>query len=412
MPTAASLSSELLSIPATIIRGGTSKGVFLAESDLPADRTLWGPFLIALFGARDATQIDGVGGARPTTSKCCIVGPSSRPDADVDYTFAQVGIGEPKVYWDFNCGNLTPAVGVFAILAGFVKPKPGTTEVSVYQTNTRMILGIEVPTDADGVPVFDGAAQTAGVSGTGAPVLTNFSRTVGASLGGGLFPTGNRSDVLTVPKVGDITCTIVDLANMCVFFRADEAGLDGFEMPDRGPEVVGTYIAVRQAAQRLLGVDPSKTTPWPVSVAKPKPYTMLNGLELAEQDYDFAVRFAGIQPMRDTMHEAYPGTASCCTGVAAVASGTVVNEVYASRGRRDGVVAIGHPSGVMRVGAAVHDDADGRPVVDQATFDRTVRPIMRGEAYVRRSDMGTLTDAIGAGEPTRAGVPSTSGELA
>ena len=108
------------------------------------------------------------------------------------------------MYWDFNCGNLTPAVGVFAILAGLAKPQPGTTTVSVYQTNTRTILGIEVPTDDYGVPVFEGTARTAGVTGTGAPVLTNFSRTVGASLGGALFPTGNRTDVLTVPGVGDL----------------------------------------------------------------------------------------------------------------------------------------------------------------------------------------------------------------
>lgn len=410
MVTRASLSGALLSIPTTIIRGGTSKGVYLLESDMPADRTLWGPFLIALFGARNATQIDGLGGSRPTTSKCCIVGPSGRPDADVNYTFAQVGIGEAKVYWDFNCGNLTPAVGIFAILAGLVEPRPGVTEISVYQTNTRMILGIEIPTDADGVPLIDGTAHTAGVAGTGAPVLTDFSRTVGASLGGGLFPTGNRTDVLTLPGIGDITSTIVDLANMCVFFRADEAGLDGFEMPDRGPDVAATFAAVRQAAQRLLGVDPSKTTPWPVSVAKSRGYTMLNGEPLNEGDYDFAVRFAGIQPMRDTMHEAFPGTASCCTGVAAVAGGTVVHELYRRRARTDGVVAIGHPSGVLQVRATVHDE-DGQPVVDRATFDRTARPIMRGEAYVRRSDLSALSAAIAEDEPTRAGVPSAPREL-
>jgi len=404
MATTASLSSELLSIPTTIIRGGTSKGVYLLQSDLPQDSTLWGPFLIALFGARDATQIDGLGGSRPTTSKCCIVGPSSRPDADVNYTFAQVGIGEEKVYWDFNCGNLTPAVGVFAILAGLVEPKPGVTHVSVYQTNTKMILGIEIPTDAAGVPLMDGPARTAGVSGTGSPVLTNFSRTVGASLGGSLFPTGNRTDTLTLAGIGDITCSIVDLANMCVFFRANEAGLDGFEMLERGPEVVGTYIAVRQAAQRLLGVDPAKTTPWPVSVASPRTYTLLNGQPLGADEYDFAVRFAGIQPMRDTMHEAFPGTASCCTGVAAVASGTIVNQIYASRRHQDGEVAIAHPSGVLRVSAAVHEQ-DGRLVVDQATFDRTVRPIMRGEAYIRASDLPAIAAAIGADEPTRASVP-------
>lgn len=399
-------SSGLLPIPTTIIRGGTSKGVYLLESDLPEDRTLWGPFLIALFGASDATQIDGLGGARPTTSKCCIIGPGSH-GADVNYTFAQVGIGEQKVYWDFNCGNLTPAVGVFAILAGLVEARPGRAQVSVYQTNTRMILGIEIPADSDGVPLVDGEDETAGVFGTAAATTTDFSRTVGASLGGDLFPTGNRTDILTLPGIGDITATIVDLANMCVFFRAEEAGLDGFEMPERGPEVVGAFVQVRQAAQRLLGVNPAKTTPWPVCVAKPRSYTLLNGQLLDEDGYDFAVRFAGIQPMRDTMHEAYPGTASCCTGVAAVTGGTVVNDIYASRGRTDGVVGIGHPSGVMDVRAATHDDG-GRCVVDQAAFDRTTRPIMRGEAYVRASALNALAASIAETEPTRSGVPSAA----
>lgn len=405
MVTTASLSSELLSIPTMIIRGGTSKGVYLLESDMPEDRTMWGPFLIALFGARDVTEIDGVGGARPTTSKCCIVGPSSRPGIDVNYTFAQIGLGEPKVYWDFNCGNLTPAVGVFAILAGLVKPQPGTTTVSVYQTNTRTILGIEVPTDDYGVPVFEGSARTAGVTGTGAPVLTNFSRTAGASLGGALFPTGNRTDVLTVPGVGDLTCTITDLANMCVFYRADEAGLTGYETLDQGPRVAGVSHEVRKAAQRLLGVDPAKTVPWPVCIAEPAPYTMVNGQPLAAGDYDFAVRFAGLQSMLDTLHEAFPGTASCCTSVTAVTSGTVVNQIYARTHGQDGVVRLGHPSGVMRVGAAVHVE-DGQPVVDRATFDRTARLILRGEAYVRASDLRTLAAAIDAAEPTRAAVPA------
>lgn len=403
MPMATILNGELISIPSMVIRGGTSKGVFLLERDLPEDRTLWGPFLIALFGARDATQIDGVGGARPTTSKCCIIGPGTS-GTDVNYTFAQIGIGEKRVYWDFNCGNLTPAVGIFAILAGLVEAQPDTTRVSVYQTNTRMRLGIEIATGPDGTPLMDGQSETAGVSGSGASVLTDFSATVGASLGGGVFPTGNRTDTLTVPGVGSLTCSIVDLANMCVFFRAEESGLDGFEMPDRGPEVVGTYIAVRQAAQAYLGVDPEKTTPWPVCIAPSRRYTTLSGQRVAQSEYDFAVRFAGIQPMRDTMHEAYPGTASCCTGVAAVAEGTVANDLYAASRRQGDAVAIGHPSGVMRVEARVHGK-QSECVVDRATFARTVRPIMRGEAFVRRSDFQGLAAELAVNEPTRSRVP-------
>lgn len=405
MTLTATASGELLSIPAMVIRGGTSKGIYLLASDLPEDRTMWGPFLIALFGASDARQIDGLGGAMPTTSKCCIVGPSRRPDADVDYTFAQIGIGEEKVYWDFNCGNLTPGVATFAILRGLVPAVPGTTRVRIHQTNTRMLLAVEVPTSADGSPLMDGSLEIAGVTGSGAPVLTDFSATVGASLGGALFPTGNRRDVLKVAGIGELTCSIVDLANMCVFFRAEEAGLSGLEMPEQGPQVVGTFVAVREAAQQLLGVDPEKTTPWPVSVTSPRTYTTYSGCLLTADACDFAVRFAGIQPMRDTLHEAYPGTASCCTGVAAVAEGTVVHHLYAARQRDDDTVVIGHPSGAMLVEARVRDE-DGRCEVERATFGRTVRPIMQGEAYVRRSDLARLASALGPETPTRHGVPA------
>jgi 2-methylaconitate cis-trans-isomerase PrpF len=401
----ATSSGEMLSVPAMVIRGGTSRGVYLLESDLPADRSLWGPFLIALFGARDVRQLDGLGGAMPTTSKCCIVGPSSRTDADVDYTFAQVGIGEPKVYWDFNCGNLTPSVGTFALLKGLVPAVPEMTRVRIFQTNTRMPLAVEVPTGPDGSPLADGPLRIAGVSGTGPEVLTDFSATVGASLGGPLFPTGRRVDVLSVPGVGEVTCSILDLANMCVFFRASEAGLTGYEPLDRGPSVVPTFIAVREAAQRLLGIPHEKTTPWPVAVAPPAAYPTVGGGTLAAGAYDFATRFGGIQPMRDTLHEAYPGTASCCTAVAAVAAGTVVNELYAARPHTGDTVLIGHPSGVMRVEARVSETPDGC-VVERATFARTTRPIMQGEAFVRRSDLAALTEELSPSEFTRSGVPA------
>jgi 2-methylaconitate cis-trans-isomerase PrpF len=400
----ATMAAEMESIPAMVIRGGTSKGVYLRARDLPADHSLWGPYLIDMFGARDARQIDGIGGAMPTTSKCCIVEASTRDDADVDYTFAQVGIGEERVYWDFNCGNLTPAVGTFAILAGLVPATPGVTSVRVYQTNTRMLLTVEVPTGPDGSPLVAGDFEMAGVTGPGAPVTTDFSRAIGASLGGGLFPTGRRTDVVTVPGVGEVTCTIMDLANMCVFFRAEDVGLTGYEMPADGPlGVAERFHEVRRAAQDLLGVDHAKTTPWPVAIAPARDFELYGGGTLAAGDYDFAVRFAGIQPMRDTLHEAFPGTASCCTAVAAVAEGTVVHGLYA--GRKPGSVLIAHPSGVSVIEAAAHEE-DGACVVDAVRIARTARPIMRGEVFVRKSEVDRLCSVIPASDRTRSAVPA------
>ena len=398
----ATTTTELIAVPATIIRGGTSKGVFLLESDLPQDRSLWGPYIMSLFGSRDPRQIDGLGGAAPTTSKCCIVGPSRQADADVDYTFAQVGIGEEQVYWDFNCGNLTPSVGTFAVLTGLVEPQPGVTVVRIYQTNTKARLKVEVPTADDGTPLVEGGLAIAGVSGTGAPTLTDMSAAVGASLGRGLLPTGHVADMLHVPGIGQVRCSIVDLANMCVFFPAEAAGLTGLEMPVDGPRVVDKFIAVRKAAQDLLEMQPTKTTPWPIAVSAPREYVALNGSTVAAGSYDFAVRFAGIQPMRDTLHEAYPGTASCCTAIAAVVPGTVANEHYARR-RHEGVeVELAHPSGVMQVEARARPEGESF-AVERATFGRTVRLIMRGEAYVRRAEVERLVRSISADEPTRKG---------
>jgi len=228
------LLDHLASIPGTYIRGGTSKGLHVLESSMPADRTLWGPMIISMFGAGDPRQIDGIGGAQPTTSKCCIVGPSRHPLADVDYTFAQVGIAEEEVQWDINCGNLTASVGVFAILSGLVAPASPVTRVRVYQTNTRSLVEIHVPFGAGGMPV-EGDLAIGGVPGSGAAVGIDFSKTSGATLKRGVLPTGRRRDVLDVPGIGRIECSIVDLANMCVFFRARDLGLTGYEMPHRRP---------------------------------------------------------------------------------------------------------------------------------------------------------------------------------
>jgi 2-methylaconitate cis-trans-isomerase PrpF len=397
------MTDEMVAVPAMVIRGGTSKGVFLRARDLPADHSLWGPYLIDMFGARDARQIDGIGGAMPTTSKCCIVEVSERDDADVDYTFAQIGIGEERVYWDFNCGNLTPSVGTYAVLAGLVPAVPGRTRVRVHQTNTRMLLTVDVPTGPDGSPLVAGDFEMAGVTGAGAPVTTDFSRAIGASLGGGLFPTGRRTDVIEVAGVGKVTCSILDLANMCVFFRAEDAGLTGFEMPTDGPRVAERFHAVRRAAQDLLGVDHDTTTPWPVAVTAGRDFELYGGGVLAAGDYDFAVRFSGIQPMRDTLHEAFPGTASCCTAVAAVTEGTVVHGLYP--GRKPGIVQIAHPSGVLVIEAAAHEQ-DGAVVVDTVRIARTARPIMRGEVFVRKAEVERLCSVIPASDRTRSTVPA------
>jgi 2-methylaconitate cis-trans-isomerase PrpF len=405
---------EQFAIPATIIRGGTSRGVFLLEKDLPEDRTLWGPYLIELFGSRSGRQIDGLGGADPTTSKCCIIGPNADPAVDITYTFAQVGIGEQKVYWDMNCGNLSASVGTFAILSGLVEAVQPVTTVRVYQSNTRRILKVEVPVGEDG-PLVDGDLEIGGVPGTGAAVKIDFAETVGASIGRGLFPTGNRIDTIDVAGHGPLEVSIVDLANMCVFFRAGDLGYSGLEGTDQGHRLAPVFDEVRYATQALLGIPRGGSTPWPVSIAASADYPSSLGDSVVEGgSFDLTARFAGIPSMGDRMHQAFPGTGASCLAVAAVTAGTIVNEVYSvstSSAHREGIVRFGHPTGVMEIEAG-SSEIDGEVVVDRASSARTVRLIMEGKAYLRASEIERLTREIDVADPTRSTVPSSSVELA
>ena len=395
---------DLIEIPASIIRGGTSKGVYLLEDDLPSDRSLWGPYLLALFGSGDARQIDGIGGADTTTSKCCILGRSTHPDVDVTYTFAQVGIKEKTVFWDINCGNLTASVGVPAILAGLVKPTAPVTRVRVYQTNTRKMVRIDVPFGTEGIPV-EGALEVTGVPDTGAPISIDFSQTVGASLGGGVLPTGNRIDRVTVEGVGEIECSIVDLANMCVFVRARDLGYAGIELPDRGPEMAPRFFALKRAAQKLLGMGYGKLTPWPVIVSDPVDYTSFMGTTVRGDSFDVAVRVVGAST--PVMHRAFMGTGASCTATAALIPGTIVDEIRQRSRRVDqkkGEVVLAHPSGTMRMKAAVGETASGI-VVQEVLFQRTARLIMQGKLYLRKAKLAALTAEISEADPIRVDVP-------
>jgi 2-methylaconitate cis-trans-isomerase PrpF len=404
------MTKEQFSIPLTILRGGTSRGIYLLESDLPEDRSLWGPYLIELFGSRSGRQIDGLGGADPTTSKCCIIGPNPDPEIDVTYTFAQVGIGEERVYWDMNCGNLISSVGTFAILAGLVEPQEGITRVRVFQTNTQRLIGVEVPVK-DGEPVVDGDLEIGGVPGSGAPVGIDFAQTVGASLGGSLFPSGNRRDTIEVPGHGPLEVSIVDLGNMCVFFRATDLGFTGIEGTERGVDLAPVFHRVREACRELLGLEPGGSTPWPVSIAPRQEYPSSLGDKIVEADsHDFVARFSGIPSMRDTIHQAFPGTGASCLSVAAVTPGTIVNEFYAvsdAPTHREGVVNFGHPTGVMTIEAGVEDAADPADVVvKRATSTRTVRLLLEGKAYLRHSEIARLERELPADGHTRAAVPA------
>lgn len=369
-----------------IMRGGTSKGIYLLENDLPFDPVRREQVILKIFGSPDVRQIDGLGGADPLTSKVAIVGPSSVDGADVDYTFGQVEIASANVHFNGNCGNISAGVGPFAILMGLVRAQETMTTVRIYNTNTKKILIEEVPM-ADGEPAVDGDYAIPGVPGTGAEIKINFSNTIGSRTGK-LLPTGNPMDEVEVPELGTIAMSFVDMGNPLVFVRAADLGFTGCEMPeeiDSNPDSLNKLEACRASAALKLGFvssleDEIPALPMIAFVAPPRDYEDFStGKPVAKETVDFVARlmFMGI------MHKTYAGTGSICTAAAAKIPGTIVFEQIDNPRERN-VIRIGHPAGAMPVNA--HARYNG----DEITFDyvgnsRTARRIMDGYVYIRES---------------------------
>ncbi len=381
------LSKEQIPVRCTIMRGGTSKAVFMRMDDVPSEPAARDRFLLALYGSPDKRQIDGLGGADPLTSKFAMIGTATRPDADIDYTFAQIGIEEAYVSYEIVCGNISAATGVYAIEEGLVPAVEPVTTVRVHNTNTNSILIIKVAVK-DGAPVLEGDFAIDGVPGTGAEVALDYSNTSGGATGK-LLPTGNVRDTIEVPSLGRrIEVSIVDIGTICVYFRAADLGLTGSELPGQLP--ADKYVAaeeIRLAAAALCKLPQSGSkniTPFQIMVAPPRDYTSLPGDAVAAGDIDFVARQINVDGW---MHKAFAGGASTCTSVAAQIEGTIPHECssVANTPRR---VRIGHPSGVLPIFAHVERDAQGVWVVREVHFSRTVRRLMEGTAYIRRSLLG------------------------
>lgn len=376
---------EMARIPCVIMRGGTSKGVFLLENDLPKDARARDRVILSIFGSPDSRQIDGLGGADPLTSKLAVIGRSNRGDADVDYTFGQVDIPTAYVDYSSNCGNISSAVGPFAISQGLVKAVEPVTAVRIYNTNTDKVFEAEVPV-AGGKPAVLGDYKIHGVPGTGARIGVNLAGTVGAKTGG-LLPTGNPVDTVEVPELGRLEVSMVDAGSPMVFVRASDLGLAGTESPreiDSDPQMLALLEEIRAAASVKMGIAPDKQTahekiravPMVAFVSPAAEYTShINGEVVSAGEIDFVSRdmFMGI------MHKTYSGTATVCTGCAAVTGGTLVNRLMPSV-REDMTVRIGHPGGIIECDMSVRDG-----VITRAVFGRTARRIMEGYVYVPRT---------------------------
>ncbi|MBF7730563.1 2-methylaconitate cis-trans isomerase PrpF family protein [Pseudomonas sp. N040] len=379
------LSKEQIPVRCTIMRGGTSKAVFMRMDDVPSEPAARDRLLLALFGSPDRRQIDGLGGADPLTSKFAMIGPATRADADIDYTFAQIGIEEAYVSYEIVCGNISSATGVYAIEEGLVPAVEPVTTVRVHNTNTNSILIIKVQVK-DGAPLVEGDFAIDGVPGTGAEVALDYSNTSGGATGK-LLPTGNVRDSVLVPSLGrSIEVSIVDIGTICVYFRAADLGLTGSELPGEIPPA--KYVAaeeIRLAAAALCGLPQSgkNITPFQIMIAPPRDYRSLPGEAVKAADIDFVARQINVDGW---MHKAFAGGASTCTSVAAQIEGTIAHECssLATTPRR---VRIGHPSGVLPIFAHVERDAQAAWVVREVHFSRTVRRLMDGTTYIRRAVM-------------------------
>ncbi|MFV1960224.1 MAG: PrpF domain-containing protein [Acidimicrobiia bacterium] len=379
---------EQTRLPFVLMRGGTSKAVFLRGNMLPSDHHVRDAVILSLFGSPDPRQVDGLGGADLLTSKLAIIDPSTRSDADLDYTFAQVSITEPVVDYDINCGNISAAVGVFAVDEALIEVKEPITTVRIHNTNTGRILLADIPV-VNGAAAVEGAYAIHGVPGTGAAIALDFSQTAGG-ITGALLPTGNEMDVLET-AIGPVEATLVDLANLTVFFPASAVGMAGTEGPRQiNDEQLEAVAAVKKAAAVLLDMAGDGLTPVPAIVSPPAPYTSYaTGDRVASEDIDLVARVVGGRPA--VLHKAYPGTVGACTGAAACIPGTTVHD--ATTQEREGEVRIGHASGVMPVQARVSRSGDVWRV-DQAAYHRTARRLAEGTAFIRRS-------AIQAGATSR-----------
>ncbi len=378
--------SEYRKIPCVIQRGGTSKGIYLHEKDLPVDQEARKSLILAIFGSPDIRQIDGLGGADPLTSKVAIIGRSNRPDADVNYTMGQVSITDALIDFGGNCGNISAGVGPFAIDEGLVRAKEPETVVRIYNTNTKKILKAYVAVK-DGKSKYTGDYAIDGVPGTGSKILLDYSET-GGTVNGKVLPTGRPVDSVAVPSVGEVQVSVVDAGNPTCFLRPGTVGLTGTEGPN-DPKVLAALDKIeliRGSVSKLIGLasDASKartespTRPMIAFVCESAAYTSFtDGSQVKKDEIDFVSRLFFMQ----SMHKTYPGTGTVCTGAAALIEGTIVHSVCDPKARKSRIVRIGHPSGTISIEVDVVNSACG-PELKLAAFGRTSRRIMEGFVYV------------------------------
>ncbi len=380
-----------IKIPATYMRGGTSKGVFFKLDDLPQAAqqpgTVRDQLLLRVIGSPDpyGKQIDGMGGASSSTSKTVILAKSSQPDHDVDYLFGQVAIDQPFVDWSGNCGNLTAAVGSFAISNGLVSaehiPENGICTVRIWQVNIEKTIIAYVPITNSQVQET-GDFELDGVTFPAAEVQIEFLDPADdGEEGGAMFPTGNVVDTFEVPNIGTFQATFINAGIPTIFLNAEDIGYEGTELQDAingDAQALTRFETIRAYGAKHMGLiqdiaeaEKRQHTPKIAFVSKPKAYTSSSGKDIQTTDVDLLVRALSM----GKLHHAMMGTAAVAIGTAAAIPGTLVNLV-AGGGARE-AVRFGHPSGTLRVGAEAVQE-NGQWQVKKAVMSRSARVLMEG----------------------------------
>lgn len=371
------------------MRGGTSKGCMFLREDLPEDRSQWDSIFLQVMGDPDPKQIDGMGGTVSSNNKIVIVWKSRESDVDVEYLVGQVIVGKSQVDYKSNCGNMTAAVGPFAVEEGLLEITQPLTTVRMLNRNTDKYINVIVPIDPEtGTFAQDGDCHIAGVDGTAAELKVNFLNPAGAKTGK-LLPTGNVLDVLEIPGFGKIEASILDVSNPMVLVRAEDIGMKGTELPEEvnaNVEVSGLLEKIRGTAACMMGFakdleDATANSPAVPKVGfftAPVSFTDIAGEQVSVGDMDLCARVISVFKC----HKACPLTSASSISVAAQLEGSIIEKTLGMPKNPGGSVRIGHPSGVM----TMYPDIvrrDGELELPGVAVQRTARRIMEGIVYVR-----------------------------
>ncbi len=369
-------------IPASFWRGGTSKGVFFHARDLPATRAEIDPIVLAVLGTPDpyGRQLNGMGGGISSLSKAVIIGPSTHPDADVDYTFIQVAVDRPITDWSGNCGNLSSVVGPYAVDEGLVKVEDGEATVRFHQTNTKKIIHARFRVE-NGKAVVAGDMEIPGVAGTAAPVRLDFVNPGGATTGK-LLPTGHVLDTIMIQGHGEFVASMVDASHPTVFVRASDFGLTGTESPEAieaDDRLMALLDMVRRRAGVIMGLGDTPEavelmSPRIAMVAAPQAFTAIDKTAFSDA-HDIATRMISMEKP----HRAVPLASALCLAVACRIEGTLPN-LLARKSEPGAPIRVGNPSGVLSFGADVRHD--GGWIAHSAGVYRTARCLMKGAVSV------------------------------